>query len=152
MDDKDKAKELLHRFSSTVPKGLFKRLDDLDRGMHMVMHLLSDRHGTILAGDIAETLNMSTPRVAAALKSLEAKGYVVRSSAPDDRRKTVVSITDAGKAEIERCEDILAELVAYLFDEVGEADLNEFLRISTAINAAIEKLERKEGDGGKASC
>lgn len=138
MDNKTKAREFLAEFFENRPKGFTKPLDDKSRGLCMILHLLDNVGGTVIAGDIAEELNMSTPRVAAALKALEGKGYIVRSSSADDRRKTVVTITEAGRSAAKRDEDVLVELVSYLFDTVGESDLNEFLRISSAIKNALD--------------
>ncbi|MDE7107415.1 MAG: MarR family transcriptional regulator [Clostridiales bacterium] len=138
MNNETKAREFLAELFESRPKSFSKCLDDRSKGLHVIMHMLDKVGGAVVAGDIAEELNMSTPRVAAALKALEGKGYIVRSPSEDDRRKTVVTITEAGSAAAKRDEDALEELVSYLFDTVGESDLNEFLRISSAIKNALD--------------
>ncbi len=128
------------KFFECRPKSFFKNVDDNGRGLHVILRLLDNAGGAVVAGFVAEELNMSTPRVAAALKALEGKGYIVRSSAADDRRKTVVTITEQGRAAVKRDEESLIGLVSHLFDTVGEKDLNEFLRISSAISGALDNM------------
>ncbi|MDE5593161.1 MAG: MarR family transcriptional regulator [Clostridiales bacterium] len=140
MDNRQKAHEFLTKFFESRPKSFFKNLDERSKGLHVILRLLDNVGGTVVAGYIAEELNMSTPRVAAALKALEGKGYIVRSSSADDRRKTVVTITEKGRAATKRDEDALIGLVSHLFDTVGEKDLNEFLRISSAISGALDNM------------
>lgn len=141
MDKQTKAKHFLQSFAQSHHKDFFKKMHDENRGLHVILHLLYESGGNIGAGDISSMLCMSTPRVAAVLKTLEGKGYIVRTQATDDKRKTVVSITDDGRAAAKRDEDSLTELVMYLYDTVGDDDLNEFLRISAAISAALNDKE-----------
>ena len=144
MDKQTKAKQFLRGLMDAHPKDFFKKVDNENRGLHLILHLLNEANGTVVAGDISDALGMSTPRVAAALKALEAKGYIVRKRATDDKRKTEVVVTAAGRAAAKRDEDCLIELVTYLFDAVGDDDLNEFLRISSAISSALDKRNNTE--------
>lgn len=140
MDNQQKAHEFVAKFFASRSKSFFKNFDDRGKGLHVILRLLDNVGGTVVAGYIAEELHMSTPRVAAALKALEGKGYIVRNSSADDRRKTVVTITEQGRIATKRDEDALIGLVAYLFDTVGDKDLNEFLRISSAISNALDNM------------
>jgi len=51
-------------------------------------------------GQLGEELQMTSPNVAAALRSLENLGLVVRRKDPSDRRKAYIEITDDGRAVI----------------------------------------------------
>lgn len=139
MHDKAKAKEYLERFYAVRPKKFFKRLDDCEHGLFVILRMLNRATGEIVAGDIADALNMSTPRVAAALNALERKGYAVRAESQTDRRKTVVRITDEGRRAVQASEDMVLGLVEHILQSVGEADLDEFIRVSGKINAALDE-------------
>lgn len=142
MDKQEKARQFLSRFfaahSKAHPKGFIRRLDDENRGLHVILRKLTEAGGSMSAGEISDNLCMSTPRVAAALKTLEGKGYIVRTRADDDKRKTVVSVTDDGLAAAKRDEQSVIELIMHLYDTVGDDELNEFLRISERISQALE--------------
>lgn len=145
MDSVEKAKEFLRRFHASRPKAFMDKLDENDRGMFTVMHFLffSDR---ATAGDISAELGMSTPRVAAALNALQRKGFVSRTASDEDRRVRIVELTEAGRAEIQKCDEAVERAVAYLYDVIGERDLEEYLRISEAI---AEALSRHFGGNGR---
>lgn len=139
MYDKTKAREYLRRFSDMRPKKLLRCMDDTERGLLVILRMLDGATGEVVAGDIADELCMSTPRVAAALNALERKGYAVRERAETDRRKTVVCITESGRQAVYSGEEIILELMEHVLKSVGESDLDEFIRISGKIKAAIEE-------------
>ena len=146
MDKENRAKEFIRRFHDGRPKDFFKNLDDKDKGLCLIMFMLADATGDVLAGDIATALEMSTPRVAAALNVLEKKGFVSRASVQTDRRKIAVCLTDAGRAEIEHIRQITEQTIEYLMETVGERDMFEFLRIIDGIKTALEKRENAISD------
>ena len=148
MDARQRVRDFLKRFYENRPKDFFKELDDSKRGMYMVMHMLDGADGDTAAGDIANGLGISTPRVAAALNALEKKGYVTRKTLETDRRRINVKLTDSGRREIARCDKEIFDNVEYLFDTVGEKDMNEFIRIASAINKALVIKNGERAAGG----
>lgn len=141
MNTENRAKEFIRKFHESRPKEFFKKLDDKDKGLGLIMFMLAGATGEVLAGDISRELGMSTPQVSAALNALERKGFIVRTTAPQDRRKIVVDLTDAGRAEVAHVQQITEQTVEYLMETVGERDLNEFLRIINEIKSALESKE-----------
>lgn len=59
-----------------------------------------EKHGGRAPGQLAEFERVSPPSMNRTLNGLEEKGLVARAPSPDDARKVVVTLTDAGTALI----------------------------------------------------
>jgi DNA-binding MarR family transcriptional regulator len=74
--------------------------------------------GTSRASQLAGRLALAKPTVSATLDTLVERGLVDRTTAPDDRRVTSLSLTDAGRAAVgdaeiamrTRLDDVLAHV------------------------------------------
>lgn len=139
MTNEQKAEVFLENFYKNRPKEILKRLDDNSKGMFVVLQLLSQSDKELLSGDISVALDFSTPRVAVILKTLESKGYITRSVSKTDARKTVVCITEQGEKALNKRQAELVKFVTRLINDVGEQDLNEFLRIAVKMNDALKQ-------------
>lgn len=97
---------------------------------------------------IAELLHQSHPLVIDWIRQLEALGLVAKSSDPQDRRRTLVTLTEAGAAEAERMEAlsrtigeayeaVLAEIDPDLFDRLWRLhDLIDSGRLAEALRSS----------------
>jgi DNA-binding MarR family transcriptional regulator len=86
---------------------------------------------------IADALDLDPSRLVALLDSLEQRGLVVRQRDPQDRRRHLVSITAAGKTELERLRVVVRRLEDDFFtplDEDGRRTLHELLLALAAQN------------------
>jgi DNA-binding MarR family transcriptional regulator len=90
--------------------------------------------GPLSAGEIAAVERVQPPSMTKILAALETSGWVARASHPDDRRQSIISITDAGRQLMaeetrardewlaERLVDFSAEDIQKLRDAVGVLD------------------------------
>lgn len=143
MVDEKRAIDFLDRFVDGQPKRFFRDLDDSGKGLYAILRMLTLADDETVAGDIAVALGMSTPRVASALRTLESRGLIARMPSDRDARRTVVRITMGGREALRAKQAELAKLVDYLMENVGEADMYEFLRVSQKIGAALNKIVEK---------
>ena len=143
MVDEKRAIDFLDRFVDGQPKRFFRDLDDSGKGLYAILRMLTLADDETVAGDIAVALGMSTPRVASALRTLESRGHIARMPSDRDARRTVVRITTGGREALRAKQAELAKLVDYLMENVGEADMYEFLRVSQKIGAALNKIVEK---------
>jgi len=71
-----------------------------------------DQKEVLTMSAIAQKMGHTTAAASGLVARLENLGYVVRSSAPDDRRKVMVCITEKGTALVQRIrEDMLSNLM-----------------------------------------
>lgn len=64
-----------------------------------VLWILSQRDGHLTQSELSELLDIRPSSTSELLKKLESKGLIERSNDPDDRRITIIKLTEAGKAE-----------------------------------------------------
>lgn len=106
-----------NRFSSTL------------RGEMAVMQLLhSGSKQKMTAGELSSRLGMTTSRVAAVLGSLEKKGLLERENDEVDRRRVLVSLTQAGDALCEKRRQHFMKKISMLLSMLGD-DAPEFVRL-----------------------
>ncbi len=57
-----------------------------------------ERQGSATGAELAKLEQVSPQSIGATVQALESKGLVTRSSDPDDGRRVILSLTDAGRA------------------------------------------------------
>ena len=82
MNNYEKAEKFFLHLKQIWPLDLSQKINECLQGTTCILYYLSENNDC-LSGDIASTLHMSTPRVSAAINSLQKKGYVTRR---DDKR------------------------------------------------------------------
>ena len=136
MDDEMLAKRLFRAFG-TISHGPARDIRGVSEGEMAILGMLSAAEKPLAPGDLAERLQLSSSRVANALKTLERKGFVTREINPADRRGIIVSITpegkEFGKARFNEAIASMRDLVA----DLGEEDTKELVRILERIQDLI---------------
>lgn len=101
----------------------------LTRGEMGILMYLHHQQDGVLSGELSRVLNLSTGRVATALKSLERKGYIVRQPDPSDKRRVAVFIQEKGTAFILEKQERMLRRLEQRLRRLGEADAKEFVRL-----------------------
>jgi DNA-binding MarR family transcriptional regulator len=93
------------------------------------------KHGPLSAGEVAGIEQVQPPSMTKILASLEAAGWIVRTCHPDDRRQSIISVTDSGRQLI--ADEIRArdEWLAKRLVELDDVDRDR-------LRNAIEVLDR----------
>ena len=121
-----------------------RRMDQVMRGEMAVMRLLEAESAPLPAGEISKKLCMTTARVAAVLGSLEKKGLAQRGEDPQDKRRVMVEITQAGRDfNAQRRMEVLGSMRGMLM-QLGEADAREYVRLT---RRAIEIMQAQREGG-----
>lgn len=115
------------------------------RGVPAVMRELVRAGGRLAPGEIASLTGVTDSRVANILHTMEARGWVTRTKGADDRRRVVVELTEAGRAEHERRADQFRRRCAELLSELGEDDARQMLHVMTRVAEVLAaRAERGE--------
>lgn len=104
---------------------------NLGGGLHSDGHVLLyiDYHQSVMPKDIAETLGISTARVASILNKLSDDGFIARQIDNDDRRQIIVTLTEHGKETAKQQKELIIEKVSLFLERLGEYDAKEYVRI-----------------------
>ena len=130
MDMEQMAAELL-RFMEALPRRAPQNwLGEFSKGELFILNYLHINEGTAWPSMISEAMQTSTARIAAALNSLERKGWIMREPSDEDRRRKLVHLTPKGTEYIESYRDKALKNITKLLMELGEEDAVEYLRIT----------------------
>ena len=128
VDYDDVARKLIV-YSRSLAKGSLSAAGGASVGEAPVLQYLSGVNTDVIPSEIAKKLSFSRARMSHILESLEGKGYILRRTDPNDRRRVLVSITEAGRDFAAKKN---AESVASLSKQLsalGEHDAQELVRI-----------------------
>ena len=142
MDHQDLAFQLMALFERPIKEEPQTLLVDFSRGEPVLLSLLL-RRGVISPGEAGRTAGVSSARIAAALRDMERKGWIDRACDPSDHRRTMIQLTEAGRAHILSLRAAVHTRLQRILEELGEEDAAEYLRISRRIRSIAEAVEKE---------
>lgn len=132
------ANEFLHLMPRLHRTGPQKQINESMRGEHFIVQYINMQGRKVQPSEISNEMRISSARVAAALNSLEKKGFIVREIDPSDRRRILVDLTDEGKQTAHKISMHMVEGVHALFAEIGVEDARDLIRIIKKIAVFME--------------
>jgi DNA-binding MarR family transcriptional regulator len=105
----------------------------LDLGPGKAGVLLGLEQGPMTLREIAQTADVDPPAATVAVDNLQRRGFVRRTAHPDDNRRKLVHLTDAGVQAAQTARRILTGPPPTLA-RLDEDDLNALLRIFSVLN------------------
>ncbi len=101
------------------------------------------------ASHVATLLDVVPSTVTSVVDGLCSRGLVARGEDPCDRRRVVLSLTDAGREQVIEGDRVVAERLGRLLDRLPEDEAEGALRGLESLNAAMESyLTEKFGRPG----
>ncbi len=116
-----------------------KQINDFMHGENFVLYYIYEHEGNVIPGDISKAMEITSARIAAILNSLDGKGLTSRRIDPEDRRRILIDLTDAGREHVEKQNHIRMSFVVNMLQYLGEDDAKEYIRI-------IKKLADKNSE------
>ena len=139
MDYNELAKEFILNMQLWSKGKQHKKIDGGIHGETFVLYFILKNHGDIVPGDISDAMGISSARIAAALNSLDGKGYITREIDKTDRRRIIVKLTETGRAYAEEQEVFYLGIITEMLAALGERDATEYVRIMGKLAGIMTK-------------
>lgn len=94
--------------------------------------------------ELSEKTNLSLPRIASILNSLENKKLVIKKLDSEDKRKSIVEITDAGRELVDFKRKEAIGDITKVFESLNEDERNEYIRLTKKVLSTIGNLQNKD--------
>lgn len=95
----------------------------------------------ISSSELADILEVSLPRVASVLNSLETKNFIEKNIDKKDKRKTIIHITETGKELVLCKKEEAINKITKIIERLDEKDINEYIRLSKKIGKIIQEMQ-----------
>jgi len=109
--------------------------------MEKICDCYSHNHTYINVSELHNNMFISKPAVSQTLNHLEQKGYIVREIDTNDRRKISVHPTKEGEKVLDRSEMSYDEKIHYLYDRLGQKDMETLLKLINKLADIIDNME-----------
>ena len=133
MDKTEIAENIYKMVNCQIKCDLAELMQDNLKGIFIILKVLNEKHGEMTAGSIAQTLGVSTSRVAVALKTLENKHYIEKFKSLDDARCTIVQITEQGIIALNQREKQIISTINKVLEKLTDSE-------AVTLKNIIEKL------------
>ncbi len=144
--DKNELREITHQLYIIIPN-IRNRVKmpikveydgEFNRNQFYILYTLY-KQGTLTMSTLAKYIRVSNQLLTALVNELEERGYVIRTTKPNNRRSIEIDITENGKiAFLNYRHEILEELSLGL-ESLSNEDLLKVMEYAHAINEILSK-------------
>lgn len=85
------------------------------------------QHPFLTATELAKAMNMEKGSLTPMIDQLSELGLIKRSEDPNDRRKTLISLTEAGRQEMEDVMNVSVRRISEILNDKDPDELREFI-------------------------
>ena len=117
--------------------------------VHLNVMMILGADGALPMNQLADALDVSQASTTGIVDRMEQRGLITRERDPDDRRVTLVQLTDRGRQAIERLGAERRDKLGKLLDELTDEELQAFLIGSRAMRRARERHYGEEQETPK---
>ena len=123
----------------TAAIGALKRgIGDPEAGARAFLLGHVARLAPVRATDLAEHVHLDLSTISRHLRGLEESGLLERSPDPDDRRASLLSVTDEGRVVLERATAARTALFATATSSWTDAEVDELVRLLHRLSDDLE--------------
>lgn len=110
-----------------------------------ILAILDEKGPQIMAA-LRDELGVTATNITALVDALEKDHLVMRKAHPNDRRATIIEITEKATNELAKGCAIYREKVAEVFSVLNESERKELLRMMEALKSKLEEQSNKEAE------
>lgn len=129
MDYYELANQLIDLRAKAPRTKIDRSISKIGQGEIFVLNYLSANGDHAYPKDISKALKLTTARIAAILKSLEAQELITKTKDPFDNRQAIIKLTKKGTASVEERRAALLRSTAKILEALGEDDAKAYVRI-----------------------
>jgi DNA-binding MarR family transcriptional regulator len=111
---------------------------------HVFLMSMLDKHGAMPMSRVADLLGSGLPTATGFVSRMEERGLVHRDHDTRDRRVVLVSLTDAGAAEVRELHEARQRRMTTAVAQLSEAEQARLLSSIRSLRSALERVS--EGD------
>lgn len=102
----------------------------LSRGEGAILCELKRNPEGLTPGELSKLMQVGTGRIGNALKSMEGKGFILRQNDSEDKRKTVVTLTEEGLTVINSLQKKFDSKMKCVIEKMGQEKFEQYLALS----------------------
>ena len=107
-------------------------------GMFLYMRLLSDKEG-LTQSDISDRLDIRGPTAIKVIDTLEQRGLIYREKDLEDRRRTLIYLTNKGRKLRRSLMKLAIEVQDIALTDVSDKDYRVYLKVVAKMHDALRK-------------
>jgi DNA-binding MarR family transcriptional regulator len=109
----------------TVGRAMRESGSEVSPPQHRLLTYVANRPRTL--SEVARIQGVTPATATTLVTTLENHGWVSRTPDVDDRRRVVVSLTDAGRASLEHAQSVAENAMTALLEPLGPEDLDRLV-------------------------
>lgn len=94
--------------------------------------------------EVQKQLHITKSAISQMMTSLEKKRYIERMIDPEDRRKRIVTLTDAGKDVLNKTKETTNYNLNEIFSSLGDKNIKQFIDLLNQVSDISEDLKKEE--------
>jgi len=116
------------------------------RGYHFRLLAALEQYGPGSQADLGRHTAIDRSDVVATLDDLVSLGFAQRAADPSDRRRNVVTLTQAGSAALERLDEVLSQVQDAVLRPLTETEQTTLVHLLTKMSAPDNAPDAAPGD------
>lgn len=119
----------------------FSKLEKSNQGENMVIKFLGRQDEPVSPKFLADSLGISSARIAVVLGTLEKKDQIIRTMDKNDRRRINVILTEKGKECAENGKKEMRDKIIKVFEQMGQNDTLQFIKMIQRFVECSQKID-----------